>query len=330
MTSSLRAAGPSGLALVALMTFVMPPPAVAADTLLAAQACPAFQSIAKQTNPGGIRLTAGQSYPIVAQNKQPPTWLQVEIEGASPKQRWVAISCALGDTTPVPSHGGTSTAGAASHLLALSWEPTFCQGMPGKAECAAETSQSSESKQLSLHGLWPEPKGKYYCIADAAQKAKLAKLDSKGDWDQLPDPGLSAATRARLAAVMPGTQSMLERHEWIKHGTCFGGSPDAYFNRAADLLEQVNASAVGQLVSTNVGKPVKSAQILAAFDQAFGDGSSAAVAVSCKTVGGKGELSEIDVYMSGDVAGSAPLSKLLHVAPPHTNCSQGLIIQPPR
>ena len=202
--------------------------------------------------------------------------------------------------------------------------------MPGKAECAAETAQSPESKQLSLHGLWPEPKGKYYCIADAEQKARLAELDSQGNWNKLPDPGLSAASRARLAAVMPGTQSMLERHEWIKHGTCFGTSPDAYFGRAADLLEQVNASAVGRLVSTNIGKPVKSAQILAAFDQAFGDGSSAAIVVNCKIVGGTSEVSEIDVYMSGDVAGSAPLSKVLHAAPAHTNCAQGVLIQIPR
>ena len=126
---------------------------------------------------------------------------------------------------------------------------------------------------------------------------------------------------------MPGTQSMLERHEWIKHGTCFGASADTYFNRAADLVEQVNASAVGQLVSANIGKPVTSAQILAAFDAAFGAGSSAAVVVSCKPASGINELSEVDVYLSGDVAGSAPLSKLLHAAPTHKNCAQGVFIQ---
>ena len=257
-----------GLALTSLMVAAPLAPVVAAETLVAGQACPAYQSIAKQTNPGGIHLTQGQSYPIVARNKQPPTWLQVEITGARPMQRWVAVSCAVDEAAP--TGGPVGVTGAASHLLALSWEPTFCQGMSSKAECAAETPQSPEAKQFSLHGLWPELKGKYYCIADAQQKAKLEKLDTQGKWDQLPDPGLSAATRARLAAVMPGIQSMLERHEWIKHGTCFGASADAYFNRAADLVEQVNASAVGQLVSANIGKPVTSAQILGAFNHLWG------------------------------------------------------------
>ena len=42
---------------------------------------------------------------------------------------------------------------------------------------------------------------------------------------------------------MPAVLSGLERHEWIKHGTCFGGEANAYFN-AAGLAEQVNASPV--------------------------------------------------------------------------------------
>ncbi|MGO7565546.1 hypothetical protein ACC754_41935, partial [Rhizobium johnstonii] len=29
-----------------------------------------------------------------------------------------------------------------------------------------------------------------------------------------------AETKTALAKAMPGTQSGLERHEWVKHGTC--------------------------------------------------------------------------------------------------------------
>ena len=62
---------------------------------------------------------------------------------------------------------------------------------------------------------------------------------------------------------MPGVLSGLERHEWIKHGTCFGGEANAYFNRAAGLAEQVNASPVRALFASRIGQGVTSAEIRA-------------------------------------------------------------------
>jgi ribonuclease I len=53
---------------------------------------------------------------------------------------------------------------------------------------------------------------------------------------------------------MPGVQSNLQRHEWIVHGTCFGGAADDYFARAAGFAEAVNASGVAKLFADNVGK----------------------------------------------------------------------------
>jgi len=309
-------------------------PARAADfgTVTAAQACPAYVSIAKQTNPGQIHLAQGKAYRVVAHNKEPASWLQVVVDGASPKDRWVAASCAASGPGPAPgpapAPGPQPAQGAATHLLALSWEPSFCEGHKTKAECRGETAQSADARRLSLHGLWPEPKGKYYCLADPTLKAEYAKLDSASHWDQLPEPQITTATRARLAAVMPGVQSLLERHEWIKHGTCFGGTPDAYFNRAADLVEQVNASAVGQLMSANLGKSVSVPQILKAFDTAFGAGASGAVQVSCQGGHGGSELVEIDVYLAGDVAGPSPLGKLLHAAPGTSTCQAGVLVTP--
>jgi ribonuclease T2 len=340
------------LALASALPFAVPAEAqpAASGTLIAARACPAYVSIAKKTNPNKIRLVPGQSYAIVAHNKEPPAWLLIEIGGSKTIRRWVAVDCdqaapapAPGPSpspsptprpTPTPTPRPTPTpappggGGASAYLLSLSWEPTFCAGMRQKTECRSETPQSGDARRLSLHGLWPQPNGKFYCIADPQQKAKMASLDSASRWDQLPDPPMAQPTRMRLAAVMPGTQSLLERHEWIKHGTCSGMTADAYFNRAADLVEQVNGSAVGQLLAMNLGQTVTTVQILVAFKTAFGDDAPAAVAVTCKKVGNVSAISEIDVYLTADVNGPDPLASLLHKADKASSCTSGKLVLP--
>ena len=61
----------------------------------------------------------------------------------------------------------------------------------------------------------------------------------------MPEPELSPDTRAALDKAMPGTQSVLERHEWIKHGTCYpAGTAEQYFKDELRLAAEVNASPV--------------------------------------------------------------------------------------
>ena len=281
--------------------------------LAATQACPAFQSIHNQTNPGGVSLEPGRSYPIVGKNKDEATYYQVLIDGASPPQRWVEVTC--GDVKEAageaPSVNGRGSA-RATHVLALGWEPAFCLEHEDKKECSTETAQSPEARQLSLHGLWPQPRGTAYCNV----AAENVQEDKNHDWADLPEPELTDATMQRLAAVMPGTQSGLERHEWIEHGTCFGATADAYFNRAADLVEQVNASGVRQLFVQNVGKRLSSDAIQAAFDQAFGAGAGVRVTVSCQGQGSQRAITQLVVSLAGDVKGSAPLGDLILAAAP--------------
>ena len=78
---------------------------------------------------------------------------------------------------------------------------------------------------------------------------KLSALDDQHQWDALPEPELSAETRAALNIAMPGTMSNLQRHEWIKHGTCYpAGNADQYFKDEIRLAAEVNASPVQALV----------------------------------------------------------------------------------
>ena len=99
----------------------------------------------------------------------------------------------------------------------------------------------------------------------------LINADRKGNWQALPEVDLDSATRAHLIIAMPGTQSFLDRHEWIRHGTCFGrGDPQTYFQEALSLLDEVNGSAVQALFAGNIGKEITVGEVRTTFDTAFG------------------------------------------------------------
>ena len=296
-------------------------------TLKAHHRCPALQSIRKGTNPGNVKLRWLRSYEVIAANKPDATYYRVIVPGAEPAERWVAARCGSIDATaPPPANTGGAVAGAAAaggaiaargaagaratHVLALGWEPAFCEHHTDKIECREMKADSVDATHLSLHGLWPQPRGTQYCGAPAAAVA----ADRAHDWASLPEPEMSADTLKKLSAVMPGVGSKLPRHEWIVHGTCFGTSADAYFNRAAGLADAVANSPVSKLFDENVGRPITADQIRAAFDQSFGAGAGSRVAVSCHGRGPDRTITELVLNLAGDVKGSAPLGDLMRAA----------------
>lgn len=298
----------------------------------ATKACDAVQSIRKGTNPGDIKLAPGHAYPLLAKNRPDATHYRVAVEGASPRERWVEIGCGevAGVSAPAAAGGAAASAavaGDATHVLALGWEPAFCEEHGDKAECQRETQQSFDATHFILHGLWPQPIGNFYCGVDRS----LQMADRHSHWFELPEPDLSAATRERLTAVMPGVFSGLERHEWIKHGTCFHTDANAYFNRAAQLVEAVNASAAQALFEKRIGQRVSADEIRAAFDQTFGAGAGERVEVHCQGDGDEREISEIVVSLAGDVNGSAPLADLIRAAPAvDAKCPSGIVAEAER
>ena len=284
-------------------------------TFTAKQACSATRSIRTGPSPGDTSVQPGRSYQLVGRNKPDATTLQIILDGS---RRWVDVQCGETDTATGPS---TSRA---TYVLALSWEPAFCGGHSDKPECQGAASRSS-ARSLSLHGLWPQPRGRAYCNVDGS----LMQTDKAHAWDRLPEPEISAGTRQRLAAVMPGVESGLQRHEWIEHGTCSGMPADAYFSRAINLAEQVNTSSVPAAFVGNVGRPLSADAIRAAFDQAFGPGAGARVTVLCQGGGNGRRVTELYVALAGDVAGSAQVADLIHAAAPvPPSCPGGMVVPP--
>ena len=327
---------------IAIFTMALASSAVAQVKLegqfLATQNCPALLSIKKGSNPGDVSIKSGTSYRLLGKNKDVATHFWIEVPTANPAQRWVALSCGSTDAAEAaPSNRGAAVDtpkgtvkpkpqpkgpkdGKPFYVLALSWEPAFCEKMKGKAECKSQTASSYEATHLSLHGLWPQPRRNVFCGVDRA----TAALDDQHQWEQLPAPQLRAETKAALDNAMPGTQSALERHEWIKHGTCYqGGNADQYFKDAIRLVNDVNDSVVQAFVAANIGKTIQSSELRAKFDEAYGKGAGNRVRVSCSP---DGMISELTIGLKGDISAGTKLTDLIAASEPtDAGCPAGVI-----
>ena len=238
----------------------------------ATQACEAFQSLRKGTNPGNIRLTPNIIYPVTAKNKQEATYYYLRIENANPASRWVSIDCGEILGTPPIGESGDSI-----NLLAISWQPAFCETHQDKTECKTQSEARFDASNFTLHGLWPQPRTKAYCgVSD-----RLERLDRAKKWSELPPINLSTELYNELAIKMPGVASDLHLHEWYKHGTCYSDTPQEYYRESLDLLDQVNASVVRDLFVENIDQNITSNEIRDKFDRSFSGNAGDRVAISC-------------------------------------------------
>jgi ribonuclease T2 len=236
------------------------------------------------------------------------------VQEAEPAERWVEIDCGALVSDPVmadPSPASmappdTDKGPAGAFVLAASWHHAFCEVNPDQTDCRFAREKGDIGNVFSLHGLWPQPRDKVFCGVPARQR----ELSERGLWRHLPVLDLTDATRSRLDRNMPGTVSYLHRHEWIKHGTCYGANEDAYFRHSLSLLDQLNASPVRALFAEHVGRHLSSRRIRDAFSQAFGRGAGERVRVSCED----GIITELQIGLAGRIGEDSPLPVLMRAA----------------
>jgi ribonuclease T2 len=98
------------------------------------------------------------------------------------------------------------------YVMALSWSPDYCNQNGDR-----DTQQCGVGRQLGfvLHGLWPQFTRGY-----------------PQNCSQVP---LSAAVQTQFSGLYPSEK--LFEHEWEKHGTCSGLSPEDYLNLSKKLKD---------------------------------------------------------------------------------------------
>ena len=307
----------------------------------ATQSCEAYQSFRKKTNPKDVRLNEGTTYKVLESSKKMKAY-RIEIEGLDKSARWVSRKCGdwvksctinkeqinnkrtLKDfskkqTKKLDAKLNVNKQKPAPYLLALTWQPSFCDSRPRKKECKTQTTNRYDAKHWSLHGLWPQPRNNVYCGVSDVDKG----IDRNKRWHLLPPLDLTRKTAQELAFAMPGMASNLHRHEWIKHGTCYGKDADAYYADSIYLTKAINDSAVGALFTRNVGKRVSLKEVRKRFDQAFGKGSGKKVNMRCDR---KGLISEIWINLYGVIDEDTPVATLLEsAANAASSCKIGLV-----
>lgn len=178
-----------------------------------------------------------------------------------------------------------------NNLLAISWQNAFCETHRDKRECRNVDPKGYAASHFTLHGLWPQPRHKVNCKGD------------RKVW-------LDRALYGELLEVMPAAKSGLHKHEWKKHGTCYGKSADLYFKDSIALIRQVNSSAVRDLFAKNAGKILTKKEVMQAFDKSFGKGSGRKVKMMCH----QGLITELQLNLDGEISKESDIKVLLKSA----------------
>jgi ribonuclease T2 len=163
------------------------------------------------------------------------------------------------------------------YVLALSWSPSYCADLKQRAPDRPPGLQcGGRPFAFVVHGLWPEYEKGYpsYC--------------------EVPAQRLTHAIVSGMLELMPSPHLIF--HEWQRHGTCSGLSPNAYFEavRKARAVVKIPPAYLDPAAPATVS-PEAVAQ---AFIKANAGLTPGAMAVACNRT----RLTEVRLCLSKDLA----------------------------
>lgn len=310
-----------GVWVVAALSATSAMPAMASEpatgSFAATRSCEAYQSMRKQTNPGGVRVEPGRRYAVRETNGPSQEWFRVDVPGASEPLRWVRADCGTlegggsvaGGSTKEGATASRSTPGgsagqacnvagqADSYVLAMSWQPGFCEHVKYKGrkpECDHMADGKLVVANLTLHGLWPN-----------RQACGTRYGNCAG-----PTLDLRADTVDYIRPWMPNFffEQDFGRYEWNKHGTCASMDDDTYFRRAVDAVKVLDRSSAGRYLTANAGKSISQK---AFFERLRADTGRADAANAITLLCTNKQLYEIRVRLPVDFSEKGSLNDLL-------------------
>ena len=150
------------------------------------------------------------------------------------------------------------------YLLAQTWAPHFCCNNTDRCHTVP---WAFSARHLSLHGLWPgfsTPRGNNQTFPASCEAAgKLLPSFLPREYIDVAPSFTSYDAVARQAKV-----GDLAKHEWKKHGTCTGLSPEQYFGEALKAMAKLPGDrGTPSILSNRVGGEVPTAELRASYSK---------------------------------------------------------------
>ena len=161
------------------------------------------------------------------------------------------------------------------YVLALSWSPTYCETV-GRQRKDAQC-DGRRPYAFVLHGLWPQYRKGWPEHCRTAQK-----------------PWVPKALISAMLDIMPSPQLVI--HEYKKHGTCSGLTPEAYYAASRKAFESIKIPA--RYLAPNRHVTVSPHQIELDFIKTNAALTREMIAIAC----GRGKrLREVRICFSKDL-----------------------------
>ncbi len=129
---------------------------------------------------------------------------------------FLSLVCVGLEFFPLPAY--SDDGGFDYYVLALSWSPAYCATQ--KTQRSARQCTSVPAYGFVVHGLWPQ-----------YERGGFPVRCRENIW--VPEEVID-----RMLPLMPDKGLIL--HQWKKHGSCTGVSPDLYFAHIARLFKNLS------------------------------------------------------------------------------------------
>lgn len=159
------------------------------------------------------------------------------------------------------------------YVLSLSWSASWCRTTGERR--GADQCERGRNPGFVVHGLWPQYDRGYpaFCRPDGRSPSRSAMEEAR---NVLPDDGLA-------------------RHQWRKHGSCSGLSPEAYFRATAAARAKVHIPEALVAPASDTRRDVL------AIERAFSEKNPGLrpdmIAVTCN----RGMIQEVRICLSRDL-----------------------------
>lgn len=188
--------------------------------------------------------------------------------------------------TPAAAQSGEDRGAPAGrfdfYVLSLSWSATYC-ALKGE-DRGDQQCEPGRNPGFVLHGLWPQYERGYPAFCGPQGR----------------NPSRAAMDRAREIFPSQG----LARHEWQKHGTCSGESPNGYFEAAATARAKVSVPEA--LAAPRADSRWSVIEVERAFAAANPGLRPDMMAVTCR----RGQLEEVRICLTRDLRGFRPCEEV--------------------